>query len=147
MRKFSKHAFRAWLDVLAAFVVKERDKRTCQKCGKKMLPFDENCQWAHIKSRGENAWRWDILNAMTLCGTCHQWAHANPAQFGVWLHEHRPGIYSYIYEGRLRPSRTWKQWDYEEIERGLLEKCQDLKANPANMPVRWRAKLVKRLGA
>ena len=149
MRKFSKRAFRSWLDALAAFVVKERDQRTCQKCGLVMMPFDENCQWAHIKSRTENAWRWDILNALTLCGHCHQWAHANPAQWGVWLHEHRPALYVHIYEGEPRPSRPWKQWDYLQIEVGLLEKCRDLETDPLHMTTwhNYQSRLIKKLAS
>ena len=93
-KKFQARPFKRWLDALAREIVKTRDDRTCQigrpGCYGTMLPKDKNCQWCHIKSRNTNDLRWDAINALTGCGHCHQWAHANPDSFGVWFAEKYP---------------------------------------------------------
>ena len=141
-KKFSKKAFREWLDCLAKVVVKTRDGFTCrlnitQKCAGKMQPLDNNCQWMHLNGRTKGyAWRWDLLNAVCGCGQCHAWAHANPAAFGVWLYDKYPHLWEYLQEER--PNRTWREEDFKAEERKLLLKALDLKVDVANIPDRGR---------
>jgi len=147
-KKFAVKEFRRWLDALAALVVKTRDDFTCRihidaECAGTMPAGDFNCQWAHLKSRSSNNLRWDIINALTACGRCHQWAHANPTAFGVWLKEKYPHIWDYV--NMPRDNKTWRQEDYLEIETMLLGKCRDLNVDPLNIAVYWRKKLMRKL--
>ncbi len=59
--------------------VVERDKSTCQKCGK----FSENPH--HVFLKGKFGSRWLLENGINLCEDCHvPWAHAMPTIFMAW---------------------------------------------------------------
>lgn len=144
-RKFSKRAFKKWLDTLAKVCVKTRDDFTCQirrpedhtgACSGKMEPLDKNCQWCHIKSRNSNNLRWVLLNGLCGCGHCHQWAHANPVPFGVWFAENYKVRFDYI--NLQRKNYTWREEDFREVERYLLLKAIDLEVDVMNIPDRGR---------
>lgn len=149
-RKFSKRAFKDWLDTLAKVCVKTRDDFTCQiqydaSCSGTMQPLDHNCQWCHIKSRNSNNLRWDLLNALCGCGRCHQWAHANPNQFGVWFKEkyyYRDG-----YINLPRASKVWREDDFREVESFLLQKAIDLEVDSLTIPERngYRKRFEKKI--
>jgi 5-methylcytosine-specific restriction endonuclease McrA len=68
-------------DTLFSLEVRERDKFTCQKCGKQ----GKFVHCAHIFSRNSLSTRYDLRNAVTLCYYCHIiWAHRCPAEFTLW---------------------------------------------------------------
>ena len=149
---FDRKSFRKWLDILAKVVVKARDNHTCQihiddACAGAMPPGDNNCQWCHITGRNNNNLRWDLLNALTGCGHCHRWAHDNPVQFGRWLETTYPHIATYISMPVHNVHRTWKEDDYLEIERRLLEKAVELDVDFMWVPTSsgYREKFVRRL--
>ena len=119
MAKFKAKAFKSWLDSLCSAMVKARDNYTCQVCGK--VVSGHNCQWSHIKSRKWNSTRWMPENSMVKCGYCHRWWHDNPAEAGKWFSETFPERYKKIYSAKGKSS--WKQWDFEEVEKELLELC------------------------
>jgi hypothetical protein len=110
-----------------------------------MLPLDKNCQWCHIKSRGRNDVRWDINNALCGCGACHQWAHANPNEFGVWFAKTYPDRNEIINRQILEPLHTWKEDDYKEVEEELLYEAKNIGVDYLNMPQRFRMKLKRKL--
>jgi len=72
------------LDTVFSLIVRERDKYTCQKCGRK----HGHMQTAHFYSRKIKVLRWETLNAVCLCGGCHFWAHQNPSEFCEWFEKH-----------------------------------------------------------
>lgn len=123
-RVFKAKSFKNWLDDLCKNIVKVRDNRTCQKCYK-VIHDTYDCQWAHIKSRSRNDLRWDMNNSMVLCGSCHQWWHANPNEAGVWFANTFPARDEYI-NSLIYNATVWKQVDFERIEEYLLGKCKDL---------------------
>ena len=132
-KKFKKRPFKKWLDNLCKNVIKARDGRVCQKCGVRIInPYD--CQWSHIKSRKANATRWLLTNALTLCGRCHAWAHANPDEYGLWFASQWPQSARINIEEAMN-IHPWKQWDFEDAERYLLEKSIDF-----DMPIEWLEK-------
>jgi len=139
-RKFSKRAFKSWLDTLAKICVKTRDDFTCQiqhdGCSGTMVPLDNNCQWCHIISRSSNIFRWDLLDALCGCGQCHSWAHANPTAFGVWFADKYP--YRYRCLNLPRKNFTWREDDFRQVEVYLLNKAIDLKVDILNIPDRGR---------
>ena len=149
-KKFAKKPFRDWLDCLARIVVKTDDNFTCQiqqspNCAGQMMPLDRNCQWCHIKSRSRNDLRWDILNAVTGCGQCHQWAHSNPNEFGEWFVEKYPVRNGVINRWAQKPSHTWYESDYIEVERLLLKEAHEVEVDYLNIPERFRMRLKRKL--
>ena len=146
MAKFRKKPFRKWLDCLAKVIVKTRDDWTCQiqhddECSGEMQPLSFNCQWCHIKSRNSNNFRWDLLNALTGCGHCHQWAHANPHEFGVWFEAKYPHRYKYLIQ--YIPIHTWRESHYREVEKALISKAKDLNIRPEVVPQAHRKRFMR----
>lgn len=139
-RKFSKRAYKKWLDCLAAVVVKTDDSFTCQirmapTCAGAMHPLDLNCQWCHIKSRNSNNLRWDIWNALTGCGACHKWAHDNPNEFGVWFADNYTQRNEYLNE--IRATKVWKEDDFRQVEKDLLQEALDIEVDYMSMMPSW----------
>ena len=149
MAKFKPRPFKRWLDHLCSVVVKTRDGFTCQiqrpGCAGQMPPGDHNCQWCHIISRTANKTRWDLINALTGCGHCHQWAHANPVEFGLWFYDKYPYREEHLHNiATLVPNKTWRQADFEEVEKALLEKVVDLEVDPLSINKTYRAKFIRK---
>lgn len=151
MAKFSKKAFREWLDTLAKVCVKTRDDFTCQiqhddECAGRMKPLDFNCQWCHVKSKNSYNYRWLLLNILCGCGHCHQWGHANPNEFGVWYADKYP-IRNVLLNMPLK-NFTWREADFKDIERRLLEIAIILNVDVLNIPDRggwkFRSRFLKR---
>ena len=148
-KNFKAKPFKQWLDHLCAVVVKTRDDFTCQiqrpGCSGGMSPGDRNCQWCHIISRTANKTRWDLLNAVTGCGRCHQWAHANPAEFGLWFVNKYPHRWDHLCEIGQEPNKTWKQADFEEVERFLIGKSVDLNVDIATIRYDYRGRYKRKV--
>ena len=149
MAKLKRKAFKAWLDALAAAVVKTRDGFTCQinrpGCAGRMTPGDYNCQWCHIISRTANKTRWELLNAVTGCGHCHQWAHSHPVDFGLWYANKYPYRFDYLRDKNQEPNRTWRASDFEEVEEFLLGKAVDLNVDYLNISKRYRDRFKRKI--
>jgi hypothetical protein len=142
-RKFNKKAFKNWLDALCRLVVKERDEWQCQRC---LLEVEgRNCQWAHVISRTANKTRWDLMNSMVLCASCHARFHSDPVAFGIWFEDEFPAREKALAVVRRLGNKTWKQEHFEEIERRLLRKCKDLNVDPYKIEKRYQKKLIARL--
>ncbi len=149
-KKFKKGPFRDWLDCLARIVVKTDDNFTCQiqqspNCAGQMMPLDRNCQWCHIKSRSRNDLRWSLWNAMTGCGQCHQWAHANPDEFGKWYADNYPHRWRVLKEMSVYPLHTWRESEYKYVELELLESAEEVGVDYLNVPVKYRMRLKRKL--
>lgn len=150
-KKFKATPFKKWLDHLCAVVVKTRDDYTCQiqrpGCAGTMLPGDQNCQWCHIVSRTSNKTRWELLNALTGCGHCHQYAHSHPTQFGVWFVSQYPYRNDYLVDMVLADNKTWRQADFEAVEQALLEKAIDLECDQMSVNTKYRARFARKIHA
>lgn len=71
---------RDFLDAAFSDLVREAWDWTCARCHK---PFPErkgqDCHCSHFISRGAgNATRWNLDNAVCLCGSCHDWVGKRP---------------------------------------------------------------------
>jgi len=146
---FKAKPFKKWLDTLVAAVVKTRDGFTCQivhdpACAGTMIPLDQNCQTCHIISRSSNSTRWDLMNLITGCGHCHNFAHKNPVEFGVWFANKYPHRMSWIDCMSRQSTKTWKRADFEEIERKLLQKAIDLNVDYLHINKAYRNKFKRR---
>ena len=122
MAKFKAKPFKKWLDTLARTCVKERDDWTCQYCNKQTQGLD--LQWHHIRYRTLNHLRWDLLNGISLCASCHRQWHQG-ALLQVWFEQNFKARYDYIYS-KSRHEGTWKEQDFREVEEYLIQKCADL---------------------
>ena len=69
---------RAWSEA-----VRERDGGWCRlgRDGCTCFPDDAH----HIVTKRRRATRWDMVNGISLCRSCHRWIHAHPADGMIWL--------------------------------------------------------------
>lgn len=80
------------LDGIARTRCFERDGYKCVRCN-----TDKGIQWAHVKTRGLLALRWDEWNHLTLCGGCHMfWWHKFPDESGPWFKETYPDRWEHL---------------------------------------------------
>lgn len=80
MKKKTRSCLNNLLDHEFSEFIRRRGK--CQRCSK-----TNNLQCAHIYSRRYKSIRWNPLNALCLCASCHFWAHNNPLEFGEFVHD------------------------------------------------------------
>lgn len=67
-------------------LIRGRDKWRCRRCGGgPYLPPSQGLHCAHIVGRRNRELRWDERNAVSLCASCHFWAHGNPIAFTEWV--------------------------------------------------------------
>jgi 5-methylcytosine-specific restriction endonuclease McrA len=66
-------------------LIRERDSWRCRKCHTAYAPNSRGLHCAHIVGRRNRELRWDERNAVSLCFSCHLWAHGNPIQFVDWV--------------------------------------------------------------
>jgi len=137
-RKFSKKAFKIWLDCIAKITCKTDDNFTCQmhlseNCAGAMMPFDNNCQWCHIKSKQSYKMRWLAENAVTGCGQCHAYAHSNPDEFIKWFEKTYPHRSRIINKHNQYPSRTWRESDFLAMEVELLKEAKSVGVDYMNV--------------
>lgn len=95
MKKKSNKLIRREKDKEWKNKIKERDNYICQRCNKKLVGI--NCQAAHIIPKSFHEYRWEILNGITLCWSCHEVGkfscHKNPIYFSMWLKKNKPSHY------------------------------------------------------
>jgi hypothetical protein len=139
-KKFKAKPFKRWLDCLAGVVVKTRDGFQCQ-----IVHDPANCQCCHIISRSSNITRWDLMNLITGCGHCHNFAHKNPVEFGVWFSGKYRHRLDWIECVSCQPKKTWRQPDFEEVERQLLQKAIDLNVDYLHVNKTYRDRFKRRI--
>ena len=55
----------------------------CERCGRS----DGALEWHHVITRRVRSLRWDPMNALALCLSCHRWWHAHPKLALEWFVE------------------------------------------------------------
>ncbi len=70
------------LDKLFSDYIRARDK-FCQKCGR-----SGSLQTSHFHGRRKKSTRWDELNCVALCFTCHRHFTENPLEHCEWFKNH-----------------------------------------------------------
>lgn len=106
-RKVTKKSLKRKLDQLCSQIVRARG--ICAKCGKTDY---EHLQTAHIFSRSNLAVRWDMMNLLCLCDSCHFWSHKNPVLFGEFVKEYL----AHNYIPLICKANSIKKWNVEELE-------------------------------
>jgi hypothetical protein len=95
----------------------------CERCGKrnhepkttrveKDAAGTAQLQCAHISSRRRLVSRWEELNALCFCFSCHSWMESYPAHFAMWLQENRLGYW-------------WRQVELYEVFKGPQPRCTE----------------------
>lgn len=83
MKKPTKSSLTNKLDKECSRIVRSKGK--CQICWKD--DYDK-LQCCHIYSRTYRNTRWDLLNLVCLCASCHFSSHKNPISFMEFAKEH-----------------------------------------------------------
>lgn len=113
----------ARLTALVAEVVKWRDGWKCQRCRRPVRggPGARDCcdeaHAHHIENRGRGkVLRWVLVNLLTLCPKCHDWAHACPLDFEEWFRQAFPSRWSFIQKHK-HEIRKFTEDELLEMER------------------------------
>jgi|GEM_PF-2143814 len=111
------------LDDIIREIVRVRDDHQCQWCGKTVKGFDS--QVSHIVSRKYYAVRWDLLNVILKCASCHFKWHDDPTAGAEWFKNKFRARWEYLQTaGRLR---KFKDYELAELLEDLKKKLVELK--------------------
>jgi len=100
------------LDVLWRQCITKLFKGRCAKCG------CEGTDCHHLIKRRNKHTRWDVMNGLLLCTSCHWLAENEPTMFSVWLILYRPDHSDWITNREREESGTV-----------LVSEMQDTKAD------------------
>ena len=78
---------RSTADIWFSKCIRARDKYTCQRCFRVYPPDSTALHCSHHFSRRHRTVRFDCLNAISLCFSCHQWFGGNPYEAAIWLED------------------------------------------------------------
>jgi len=94
--KSSRKGLKLKLDKAVIEIIRERDKWTCQHCGKPVEKSNAHVSHVIPRSHGD-ALRWDLTNLKLLCFHCHiNWWHKNPLEAYEWFKSKFPKRYDYL---------------------------------------------------
>lgn len=113
------------MDTVARKIIRLRDGVCqCPECDHGL-----NLQVAHVAIiRRYYLARWDLINLLLMCETCHQKFDTNTAWGMKWFQELFPARFKYLSELIIlknspeQRTRTWRDCDLKEIEVELKEK-------------------------
>jgi len=90
-------------DIAFSTAIRMAKNYTCEHCGKS----GGHTEAAHIYGRANKSVRWDTLNILCLCHTCHRTFTANPLDFENWLKGYvGSGYLDILNEKRQRIQKT-----------------------------------------
>lgn len=121
-----RKAMKLWTDK-----VKDVQGRVCAICGSKDgadngkiskktgRPGKSFINAHHIEDRTNYALRWDLLNGIALCPSCHEFGkdsfHRSPAWSMAWLKEHRPRVIDHVLANRSAHPQTSDEYDRDTV--------------------------------
>lgn len=132
--------------------VKDIQGRVCAICGSKDGAENGNTRKDgkpgksfinshHIEDRTNYSLRWDLLNGIALCPSCHEFsknsAHRAPVWFIDWLVANRPRVVEYVRTNRASRPQTadgYKREDMMAIIAGLSKTVTDEELSVLNLP-------------
>jgi hypothetical protein len=101
----------------------------CEHCKK----ADGRMECAHIFGRRHKSVRWDTLNALCLCHTCHRHFTENPVDFTRWLEGYvGAGYLDILREKSQRICKTTKAMR-SEIANHYRQELKHLEAGPHDL--------------
>lgn len=109
MAKATKSSLTRKLDKVCSLIVR---KNPCAKCGEAQY---DKLQCAHIFSRTYRSVRWDLLNLLSLCASCHFWAHRNPILFQEFIYEYLGENQYFALKQRAAALKKWSLTEMVEM--------------------------------
>lgn len=86
-------------DINFSLCVRERAENTCEHC----QLTNARMECAHIYGRRNKAVRWEPMNAVCLCHSCHRNFTENPLDFDSWCERHLGEAHLEILNEKRRP--------------------------------------------
>lgn len=84
----------------------------------------------HIEDKAHYGLRWDVLNGICLCPTCHKFgydsAHRSPVFFIGWMTGNRPMVLLYIDKARKERKQRADDYSREDMEAIIKALSEDL---------------------
>jgi 5-methylcytosine-specific restriction endonuclease McrA len=114
-RKASKKTLNATLDRLVSIQVREANGHRCERCGQPAT------QVHHFYSRRFRRIRWSAANLVSICASCHRFAHDCPAAFVEWFKASRPEDYRALSDPEIRAPINRSVADLEDLREQLRE--------------------------
>lgn len=100
----------------------------CEHCHR-----EGRTECAHIYGRANKSVRWDTLNALSLCHTCHQTFTANPLDFETWLKAYvGNGYLDILNEKRQRIQKTTAAYR-KDIAKHYRQQIKLMEAGPHDL--------------
>jgi len=106
-------------------VVIDRDRNTCQRCGKVDGDWDAEIgrpvriQWAHIHTREYHVTRWEPDNSLALDDRCHVWFDNHKVLSYEWFRKMWPERWQSIQnilQSRTKAGDLFIRTRYEELK-------------------------------
>lgn len=97
----TKHSLTVKLDKICSLIIRQRGK--CECCG---LEDYSKLQCCHIYTRKWKSVRWDFLNLLCLCASCHSKFHDKPIEFAEFVRDYLGEKYEILRER----ANTIKKW-------------------------------------
>ena len=115
MRRPTKSGLKRKLDKAFSQLVRSRGK--CEWCGAK----NDTLQTAHIFSRKYMSVRYEPLNVLCLCASCHFKAHAQPINFTLFVQKY---LGAEKFAELQQKAQKIKKWTLQDLQT-LLESLND----------------------
>ena len=98
---------------------------TCQRCGAQgNSPYGDSgvkLECCHVVGRRCASTRWDVLNALSMCHSCHRETTENPLAFAEWIHTKWPDRWDILQEKRRHLVKNTAQTRREVAAHYLAE--------------------------
>ena len=115
MKKQTKKSITAKLDKVCSQIVR---KGICIKCGESQY---DKLQCAHIFSRTYRSVRWDFLNLVCLCTSCHFWSHRNPLLFNDLVENYLSKTQYLQLKSRATSIKKWSLQEMIDLYNSLIK--------------------------
>lgn len=118
--KLARKALRLWFELGSL-----AKGGKCEVCGATHGVLNEKGkpQWLnghHIEDKTNYATRFDPLNHVLLCPTCHKFglnaAHRSPLWFIQWLRTNQPEKADYLLRARIAMPSSLKAWETSDLQ-------------------------------
>lgn len=121
MRKPTKSSLTRKLDEICSEIVRSRGY--CVRCNSNKY---EKLQCCHIYTRKWRSVRWDTLNLLCLCASCHAHFHDAPIELQEFARQYLGEPNYTKLKLRANTPKKWKLYEMEELYNGLKTTGGDL---------------------
>lgn len=101
----------------------------CCKCGKQYDKSSKGFHCSHIFSRRHKQIRYDKLNAVAMCYSCHNWYSGEPVESGRWAEDFLGAAAVEILEDKLKLPNSILKKEELEIARHYKAEFEKIELN------------------